>query len=571
MTMTGIVMGTPRYMSPEQAAAAKQPVDHRTDIYSLGATLYELATGKPVFESDSPHGVITQILNSEPVRPRIVRRNIPRDLETIVMKCLAKERRRALSDGAMRWPTTCGRIARAAQSRPGGKASAERAVRWVRKRKKGAAVATIAAAATLLVAIGSYFALSSWAAARLSRLSVVTNPDDHFKVEVLDENEQKTIAAFTAPTQEAQIVPPGHYHVRLSRAGQLSETSQFEAGFGGNYTVTAALRPRNLWEMSLASDEAVEMARLDGRDDVLLACQDKLRRLNGATAQPIWEVSLAAKDQPLVDRALHSMQGSRPFFGPNVFGNLGAGYEPPCLVRPPVDLDGDGIPDLIWGSRTVAALAAVSGKSGKLLWYHKCRAALSGGLREEEIQSRQSSSNLPTGNVIGKPLLAEAGGKNIVVSVFAVYQQPNLVDNLSQLWLEAIDAATGATIWRRQLDYSQSFTERNILFVATTWKQDGRTVAAIVCANRLYGFDVLTGQATWPDQKLDAEAPLAAWFANLRGGSEPELVLLRQMAVDRNDSNVNNGFGPRGNRGAEADGPCATLRHTALGTAAKEC
>ena len=70
LTVSGVIMGTPRYMSPEQARAARQPVDHRSDIYSLGASLYELATGQPVFDAESAHGVITQILNTEPVAPR---------------------------------------------------------------------------------------------------------------------------------------------------------------------------------------------------------------------------------------------------------------------------------------------------------------------------------------------------------------------------------------------------------------------------------------------------------------------------------------------------------------------
>ncbi len=106
LTVTGVLMGTPRYMSPEQAALTKQPIDHRTDVYSLGATLYELATGKPVFDSTTPQGVITQILHAEPVAPRQVTSGLPRDLETIVLKCLAKEparcRRLEASTGANR-------------------------------------------------------------------------------------------------------------------------------------------------------------------------------------------------------------------------------------------------------------------------------------------------------------------------------------------------------------------------------------------------------------------------------------------------------------------------------------
>ena len=61
LSMTGALLGTPRYMSPEQADASTRKLDHRTDIYSLGATLYELVTGQPVFAADTPHGVISQL------------------------------------------------------------------------------------------------------------------------------------------------------------------------------------------------------------------------------------------------------------------------------------------------------------------------------------------------------------------------------------------------------------------------------------------------------------------------------------------------------------------------------
>ena len=366
LSMTGALLGTPRYMSPEQASAAKQPVDQRTDIYSLGATLYELATGKPLFEADSPHGIISQILTTEPPPPRKLRTGLPRDLETIILKCLAKERVGSRYPRRRPWSTTCGRFAKAARSRPAGRASPSgrsagcgsgRRTWWSRQSRRRQRWPSPSSRITTLSSMGRRETGAILGGNRrptsISRSKCSMKPSE------------KTIATFTAPTQEAHVIPPGRYHVRLSGAGQLSETSQLDAGVGGYYSVTAALSPRNLWDISLAQDEAVEMARLDQRDDVLLAQQDKLRRVNGATGQPIWEISLAAKDQSLVDRVFHAMYRRRPFFWPNIFGSAGAGYEPPCLVRPLVDIDGDGTPDLIWASRTVAALAAVSGKSGK--------------------------------------------------------------------------------------------------------------------------------------------------------------------------------------------------------------
>ncbi len=91
LSMTGALLGTPRYMSPEQAAAARKRVDHRSDLFSLGSTLYELLSGVPAFPGDAPHQVIQSILAGEPAPLRQIVGSLPRDLETIVMKCLAKE------------------------------------------------------------------------------------------------------------------------------------------------------------------------------------------------------------------------------------------------------------------------------------------------------------------------------------------------------------------------------------------------------------------------------------------------------------------------------------------------
>ncbi len=90
LTHSGVLVGTPRYMSPEQAEAARRPVDHRTDVYSLGATLYELLTRRPAFTGRTPQEVVTQILARDPVPPRRLNRAVPRDLETIVLKAMAK-------------------------------------------------------------------------------------------------------------------------------------------------------------------------------------------------------------------------------------------------------------------------------------------------------------------------------------------------------------------------------------------------------------------------------------------------------------------------------------------------
>lgn len=90
LTRSGDVIGTLRYMSPEQASGNRALMDHRTDIYSLGATLYELLTLQPVFGDEDRQGLLNRIGSQEPVALRRFNRFIPHELETIVLKAIAK-------------------------------------------------------------------------------------------------------------------------------------------------------------------------------------------------------------------------------------------------------------------------------------------------------------------------------------------------------------------------------------------------------------------------------------------------------------------------------------------------
>jgi serine/threonine protein kinase/tetratricopeptide (TPR) repeat protein len=90
LTMSGDLLGTLRYMSPEQALAKPLLVDHRTDVYSLGVTLYELLTLQPALGGKDRQELLGQIAWEEPRPPRRVRKGIPADLETIVLKAIAK-------------------------------------------------------------------------------------------------------------------------------------------------------------------------------------------------------------------------------------------------------------------------------------------------------------------------------------------------------------------------------------------------------------------------------------------------------------------------------------------------
>ncbi len=149
ITVEGEIIGTPAYMSPEQARGEGHRVDGRADVYSLGVVLYEMLAGTLPFRGNNPHMVLKRALHEEPRAPRRIHPAIPRDLETICLKCLEKNPdRRYPAAGAVAAELRRFLEDRPIVARPAGRV--ERFGRWCRRRPAVASLSLALAA----VAVG---------------------------------------------------------------------------------------------------------------------------------------------------------------------------------------------------------------------------------------------------------------------------------------------------------------------------------------------------------------------------------------------------------------------------------
>lgn len=221
LTFTGQALGTPLYMSPEQVMGRTEDVDGRADVYGLGATMYEILTGRPIFRANEPVAILRMILKDRPEAPSAVNPGIDRDFENIVMKSVEKLKTdRYQTAGAMRDDLRAYAAGGAVEGRPVSKVQhgLRGAARWW----------PAAAAAAVLVAAGAY----AWTH-RAAKLTVRSYPA---ATAVIDGHDRgRTPISVSLPAGAHDVV------LRAERFRDLARTVSLDAG--GELSIEPVLSP----------------------------------------------------------------------------------------------------------------------------------------------------------------------------------------------------------------------------------------------------------------------------------------------------------------------------------------
>ncbi len=501
LTASGAVVGTPAYMPPEQAAGKGDELGPPSDVYSLGTILYELVTGRPPFQAATPLDTLRQVLDAEPAPPRLLNRSVRRDLETIILKCLAKEPKRRYATAQ----DLADDLAAFLEGRPikaRRPSIAERLVRWMGKQRRSVLLSGATAAVSVLLILGAVLGWQWYTAWRQGQF-VLTSDGPALDAEVLDARDEPIMPAFTVPTRQPVSLPAGTHRVRISGPRRLSETYSLLVERGLERSFEIGPSDRESWE-PLDVTKGFEIVNLDGRSDVILVNEKGLQRIHGGTGKPIWERNVDIKVRPAQDgwidydwKRLSQMEWV-----------LKMGIQP-WLVRPAPELDRDGTRYLVWAGRARAGmdgvpwLLAVSAPDGKVKWCFRSQASQGGA-------------------AVCPPIAADVDGdgKPDLVAVFArSWDNPP-----HQEWAEAVSGKTGESIWRHT--FGQQPWNDQQRYAATVTKVGDKRVVVIVAGRRLVGLDVHTGKEVWPVRDLGFEPTGTPVFVDLLGQGEVAVLLV---------------------------------------------
>ena len=426
LTATGQVLGTPSYMPPEQAAGKSATIGPHSDVYSLGAILYCMLTGRPPFQAASAMDTLMQVLQSEPVSPRSLNQAVPVDLNTICLKCLEKDPVRRYTSAA-EFVEELERFLRGEPIRARPLGLLENTWRRLRRHQRilqsvGATIVT-----TILVAALAYLVWDWQREQRIGRLTLKTDGLP-LSAELRRLDAGSSSLAFTIPTEQPLRLAGGEYRLRTTGAGMLSQDFTVSVDAGRESTFAVDLTEDRLWApLRLEPNERADFVTIGNRTDVMLFENrfqlSALRRLDGSTLRPVWTLPIDSGQipPPGLDPALLSLWSdlAQPWRWNN---------HRPLWIGLDKSIDGDPQADLIacWPTHDDLPFIAFSGADGTIRW----------------IKSTTGQFD----RLAARPLVTDVDSDPApdLVRLGYRYGQGNL-------WIEAVSGGSGKTVWRKDL------------------------------------------------------------------------------------------------------------------------
>lgn len=419
-TMTGAMLGTPRYMSPEQADLTTTEVDHRSDIYSLGASLYELATLRPPFDGDDPLKLITHIRYDEPPPPRSIRPDLPRDLEVVLEKCMSKEASRRY-DSAGDLAEDLRAIADDRPIKARAVSVIERAARWTRKHHARIRVAAATVVATAITIALTAFAANRYRESTLGsfRLRAADGPYMTTVYPLGQTSLSSSAIQLTVPMQTPRKLTAGDYEMMLAPEGRWSRKLRLPivVGESSEYRLSSESLESNEQSFKEHSSKEAELqdsfvvAVAGSREPAILSRHDGVLSRTTHSGKNAWQLDVSDVETPVtrIDKGgVHSEAGTEnvdfSVWKPNLnfhHGHRSLDDQPvfasgQLALQTPIDLNGDSRSDTLIAATDRSALMAID-DSGEVIWKHSF-----------QIDGLPSANEIPDPHAAGKTLAVPA-------------------------------------------------------------------------------------------------------------------------------------------------------------------